>query len=112
MEVGVLELGARRGRRGAEADNAGLVQSGAWELSYLPLAGGVESFLCEIRANAAFLLLFGFLPPQDGSQHSDYLCIFKHGTIYFLDVFLRLRPTLTPPPPISFQVLLYSQPPK
>ena len=35
-------------------------------------------------ANAAFLLLFGFLPPQDGSQHSDYLCIFKHGTIYFL----------------------------
>lgn len=110
MEVGVLELGARRGRRGAEADNAGLVQSGAWELSYLPLAGGVESFLCEIRANAAFLLLFGFLPPQDGSQHSDYLCIFKHGTIYFLDVFLRLRPTLTPP--ISFQVLLYSQPPK
>lgn len=35
-------------------------------------------------ANAAFLLLFSFLPPQDGSQHSDYLCIFKHGTIYFL----------------------------
>lgn len=34
--------------------------------------------------NAAFLLLFGFLPPQDSSQHSDYLCIFKHGTIYFL----------------------------
>ena len=34
--------------------------------------------------SAAFLLLFGFLPPQDGSQHSDYLCIFKHGTIYFL----------------------------
>lgn len=34
--------------------------------------------------NAAFLLLFSFLPPQDGSQHSDYLCIFKHGTIYFL----------------------------
>lgn len=35
-------------------------------------------------ANAAFLLLFSFLPPQDGSQHSNYLCIFKHGAIDFL----------------------------
>lgn len=35
-------------------------------------------------ASAAFLSLFSFLPPRDGSQHSDYLCIFKHGAIHFL----------------------------
>lgn len=92
MAVGVPKLirkgteawSRERGQRGAEADNRGLVQNSAWELSYLPLAGGTGASCAKSGANAAFLLLFGFLPPQDGSQHRDYLCIFKHGTIYFL----------------------------
>lgn len=44
----------------------------------------LEASCAKSGANPAFLLLFSFLPPQDGSQHRDYLCIFKHGTIYFL----------------------------
>lgn len=51
---------------------------------YLPVAGGAEGFLCEIRSERRFPSCCSASSPQDGSQHSDYLCIFKHGTIYFL----------------------------
>lgn len=92
MEVGVLRLI----RKGTEALEHG-EDSTKLKLITVALSRIVHgSFLISLwqevlwascaksGANAAFLLLFGFLPPQDGSQHSHYLCIFKHGTIYFL----------------------------
>lgn len=56
-------LGAERGQHGAEADNSGLVQNCAWELSYLSLAGGAVGFLCEIRSERCFPLVVQLPPP-------------------------------------------------
>ena len=94
-----------RGQHGAEADNSGLVQNSAWELSYLPLAGGAEDFLCEIRSERCFPLVVRLPPPSrrfPAQRLSLHLQTWHNLLPEELDVFLRAQ-AHSPPPTSRFK---------
>lgn len=107
IERGVLGL-IRKGQglavlRGqSKADNAGLVQNSAWELSYLALAGAAVGFLWETRSKLCFPLVVRLPPPSrlfPAPWLSLYLQTWHNLLPQELDVFLRLRQVPPPRPP-------------
>lgn len=121
IERGVLGL-IRKGQglavlRGqSKADNAGLVQNSAWELSYLALAGAAVGFLWETRSKLCFPLVVRLPPPSrlfPAPWLSLYLQTWHNLLPQELDVFLRLRQVPPPgrptPTSVSFQVAEWKQ---
>lgn len=97
----------------SKADNTGLVQNSAWELSYLALAGAAVGFLWEARSKLCFPLVV-LLPPPSRLFPAPWLSLYLqtwHNLLpQELDVFLRLRQVPSPTPSsVSFQVAEWKQ---
>jgi hypothetical protein len=92
----------------SRADNTGLVQNSAWELSYLTPAGAAVGFLWETRGKLCLPLVVRLPPPSrlfPAPWLSLYLQTWHTLLPQELDVFLRLRqvpllPAPTPPHPL------------